>query len=85
MNESQRNGLPYVIVLLWVSCSVVIAPLLAGAAGLGLPPERKTPHEIATDIARHSRQALKGVLPASSQQGQKRDGVFLLLSFSMPE
>lgn len=85
MNELQRNGLPYVIVVLWVSCSVVIAPLLAGAAGLGLPPERKTPHEIATDIARHSRQALKGVLPASSQQGQKRDGVFLLLSFSMPE
>lgn len=66
-------------------CTVLIAPVVSEAAGPASGGERKSPHEIATDIARHSRKAMQGFLPPAEQQGAKRDGVFLLLSFSLPE
>lgn len=61
------------------------APALAGNSQSTVRPNKPSSEEMAQDIARYSRQALRQGRPQESPKEVRRDGLYLLLSFSLPD
>jgi hypothetical protein len=60
-------------------------PVLAGQTTPSQTPSEKTHQQIASEIARYSRQHVQQTMPSKTPKEMRKDGVYLLVSFSMPE
>ena len=61
------------------------APALAGNSQSTARTSKPSPEEMAQDIAKYSRQALRQGRPQESPKEVRRDGLYLLLSFSLAD
>ena len=82
MNGS--SGIVCVAVAVGISLLSIGSPALAGNSQSTARSSKPSPEEMAQDIARYSRQALRHARPQESPKEVRRDGVYLLLSFSLP-
>ena len=82
MNGS--SGIVCVVVVAGLSLLSIGTPALAGNSQSTVLSSKPSPEEMAQDIARYSRQALRQGRPQESPKEVRRDGVYLLLSFSLP-
>ena len=80
MNGS--SVIAYVAVAVGLSLLSIGSPALSESTGR---PSKPSPEEMAQDIARYSRQALRQGRPQESPKEMRRDGLYLLLSFSLPD
>lgn len=60
-------------------------PVLAGQTTPSQTPSEQTHQQIASEIARYSRQHVQQTIPSKTPKEMRKDGVYLLVSFSMPE
>jgi len=60
-------------------------PVLAGQTTPTHAPSEKTHQEIASDIARYSRRHVQQTMPSMTPKEMRKDGVYVLVSFSIPE
>ena len=75
-------------VIACMAVTVVLSLLSIGSPALSEStgrPSKPSPEEMAQDIARYSRQALRQGRPQESPKEMRRDGLYLLLSFSLPD
>ena len=75
-------------VIACMAVTVVLSLLSIGSPALSEStgrPSKPSPEEMAQDIARYSRQALRQGRPQESPKEVRRDGLYLLLSFSLPD
>jgi len=78
------SGIVCVVVVAGLSLLSIGTPALAGNSQSTVLSSKPSPEEMAQDIARYSRQALRQGRPQESPKEVRRDGVYLLLSFSLP-
>ena len=82
MNVS--SGIVCVVAVAGLSLLSIGSSVFAGNSQSAVRPSIPSPEEMAQDIARYSRQALRHGRPQESPKEVRRDGVYLLLSFSLP-
>ncbi len=83
MNGS--SGIVCVAVAVGISLLSIGSPALAGNSQSTARSSKPSPEEMAQDIARYSRQALRHGRPQEPPKEVRRDGLYLLLSFSLPD
>jgi len=79
------SGIVCVAVAVGISLLSIGSPALAGNSQSTARSSKPSPEEMAQDIARYSRQALRHGRPQEPPKEVRRDGLYLLLSFSLPD
>jgi len=79
------NGIVCVVVAVVLVLSNLGSPALAGSPRSAASQDKPSPTEMAQEIARYSRQALKQGRPQEQPKEVRRDGIYLLLSFSLSD
>ena len=82
---SVSNGIVCVVLAVVLSLPNFGSPALAGSPRSTASQDKPSPTEMAQEIARYSRQALKQGRPQEQPKEVRRDGVYLLLSFSLSD
>ena len=63
----------------------VVMSLVCGGVVVWAQDERLTPRQLAEQITREAEQAVKPLFDQQTPKEERRDGLYLLLSFSLPE